>query len=387
MAVYIQNSISNLVTNIVKVPIYRLALGGDPFSQFVIRVHNFFSWTFSCGRTVFRDFDPSKAEASLERFQQLGAGVEFVQPDGGGQVQMMTFRWKELEARILQLGGRWERTVLENREVFAIAPPMNNSEEWDAFAEKLSHFHWETLEDGRMITCDCAKVIPEQGEDRCVLFAHSTSSAFTSDWKRAGYLLGARLDICFFDNGNTWENQDRPPSVHGFYQEVDAVFEKIKGQYAMQNLWVGGACGGAPVAAYLKYRYHVEGINFFAEKSFPKIDDFVEQISPWLVPYVQEALIDPSPNFPDTQFSVEKMWQTLNPSNVGQVVVIDIEGDEHISLDAQNRYFELAQRINTQAHRITFISNERWRHADDFYRYQEARERFLQIVFSYTQMT
>ena len=382
MTAYIQNSISNLVTNIVKVPIYRLALGSDPFSRLVIRVHNFFSWAFSCGNTVFRDFDPSKAEASLERFVQFGADVEFVQPEGGGLVQMMTFRWRELEARIRLLEGRWERTVLEDREVFAIVPPMNNSEEWDAFAEKLSHFHWETLPDGRMITCDCAKVIPEYAEDRCVLFAHSTSSAFTSDWKRAGYLLGARLDICFFDNGNTWKNRARTPSVQGFYYEVDAVFERIKDRYLMKNLWVGGACGGAPVAAHLKYLYHQEGINFFAEKSFPKIDDFVEQISPRLVPYVKGALIDSSTNFPDTQFSIEEMWQTLHLSDKGQVVVIDIEGDEHISPDAQNRYFELAQSVNTQAHRITFVSKEKWRHADDFYRYQEARERFLQIVFS-----
>ncbi|MDE3046365.1 MAG: hypothetical protein KGJ02_06955 [Verrucomicrobiota bacterium] len=281
------------IAKILKVPVFRLALGNDLVSRITIAVHNFFSRIcsfFGCSNRAFLSFDPARAQASLDRFIALGAEASFVTPrDGKGKVQMMTFSARDLDLKITDLGGTWERMTLNNREVFAITPSSNITPEWTAFKEKLSHFHWPE-EDGKIITCDCADAIPADAPTQCFLYAHSTSSSFTSDWKRAGFYIGAKQDLCFFDNGNTWKNSGRPPSEESFYLEIEAVHENIKDRYHPEQLWVGGSCGGAPVAAYLKRRLHDQGVNFFTETSFYDLNDFVRPISPFFAPRIKGCL-------------------------------------------------------------------------------------------------
>jgi hypothetical protein len=382
------------VAKILKIPVFRLSLGSDLVSRVIIAVYNFFSRLCQCNSRAFRSFDPAIAQKSVDRFVALGAKIDFVVPrDGKGEVQMMTFRAQDLEQNIQALGGSWERRSIQGREVFAIVPPSGGSAErfgeWLRFKEKLTHFHWRE-EEGMLTTCDSADAVPDGAAKRCFLYAHSTSGSFASDWKRAGFYLGAKQDFCFFDNGNTWKNSGRPPSEEGFYLEIEAVHKKIMNQYPIDSLWVGGSCGGAPVAAYLKRLLHDQGVNFFVEQSFPDLDDFVKPISPFFAPRVKGSLGDQTISEhmedrpPACQFGAAKLWEDLPLYEVpgkGKFILVQVEKDEHIDEAAYERYLDLARRVNANVKHILYSSTAKWRHADDFFRYQAPRREFLEAVF------
>jgi hypothetical protein len=380
------------IAKILKVPVFRLALGNDPFSQLLISVYNFFSRLWPGQSRSFRSFDPAIAERSVDRFVALGAQTQFVVPrDGRGEIQMMTFKAQDLEKRIVAAGGSWERRVIEQREVFAIVPPEKEGADWFNLKEKLSHFGWRE-EQGMLITCDCADAIPDDAPTQCFLYTHSTSGSFASDWKRAGFYIGAKQDFCFFDNGNTWKNNGRPPSEESFYLEIDAVFDEIANRYPMDQLWVGGSCGGAPVAAYLKRRFHDQGINFFSEQSFADLNDFVEPISPFFAPRVKGCLNDqPLPEDmehrpPACQFGVAKLWENLpryEAPGKGKFILVQVRDDEHIKPEAYQRYLHLAHKINADVKHLLYSSTSNWHHSDDFFRYETPRRQFVQAVFGH----
>lgn len=379
------------INKILKIPVFRLSLGDDLVSRIVIFTHNFFSRLFKKGAHSFRNFDTKIAQKSLDRFIDLGARVQFTTPrDQKGQIQMMTFCSEELERKIKNLGGSWERKILNNREVLAIIPPQDINQAWVDFKEKLSHFNWKE-EEGMLITCDCSSVIPIDAPKKCFLYAHSTSSSFISDWKRAGLYIGMKQDLCFFDNGNTWKNKGRPPSEESFYLEIEAVHEKIKDHYQPENLWVGGSCGGAPVAAYLKRKLHDQGVNFFAEQSFPDLDDFVKPISSFFAPFVKGSLSSKDlpeqmkDKPPSCQFGAKKLWDNLSlydkPSG-GKIIIVQVEEDEHINKAAYTRYIDLAKNVNKTVNHILYKSDISWHHSDEFFRYQNPRRDFTQAVFN-----
>ncbi len=375
---------------ILKIPVFRISLGNDLISRIIIAIYNFFS-AICKGQRSFRSFDSAIAQRSVDRFEALGAKTHFVVPkDGKGRVQMMTFKAEDLEKKIQALGGSWERRYINGRDVFAIVPPQIETNEWFSFKEKLNHFHWKE-EEGMIITCDCADAIPHYSEAQCFLYAHSTSSSFASDWKRAGFYIGAKQDFCFFDNGNTWKNSGRPPSEESFYLEIEAVYNKIKDEYPINRLWVGGSCGGAPVAAYLKLILHDQGINFFAEQSFTDLDDFVKPISPFFAPRIKGCLSDQTlaqkmeQPPPACQFGVAKLWENLHRyegTRNGKFVLVQVRDDEHISTDAYNRYLNLANRVNARVKHIIYPSTAAWRHSDDFFRYHSPSREFITAVFN-----
>lgn len=377
------------MAKILKIPVFRLALGNDLVSRIVISVHNFFSRLCQSGNRSFQSFDSAIAQRSVDRFAALGAEISFVVPrDGRGEIQMMSFRARDLEQRIRSLGGSWERRNCAGKQVFAIIPPKHETAEWVDFKEKLSHFGWRE-ENGMWITCDCADAIPSNNEKKCFLYAHSTSHSFASDWKRAGFYIGAKQDLCFFDNGNTWKNRGRPPSEESFYLEIEAVYNKIKDDYSINDLWVGGSCGGAPVAAYLKRLLHHKGINFFVEQSFPDLDDFVKPISSFFAPLVKGSLSDPALSMeqrpPACQFGAAKLWEDLHRYQGyqnGKFILVQVREDEHISSEAYERYLALAHKLNANVKHLLYSSTANWRHADDFFRYQVPRREFIQAVFN-----
>lgn len=378
------------VAKILRIPVFRLSLGNDPISRIVIYIHNFFSRLCGSRDRSFRSFDPNIAQRSVDRFTALGATTQFVTPrDGKGQVQMMTFSAQDLEQNIQNLGGSWERRNINNREVFAIIPPPIQTQQWVEFKEKLSHFHWRE-EEGAIITCDCADEVPLDAPKKCFLFAHSTSGSFASDWKRAGFFIGSKQDLCFFDNGNIWKNSGRAPSEESFYLEIEAVYNQIKEKYPAEDLWIGGSCGGAPVAAYLKKQLHQEGVNFFVEQSFSDLNDFVKPISGFFAPYVKGSLncAELPPNMenppPACQFGVAKLWKDLNRyegERGGKFIFVQVRDDEHIDESAYQRYLDLARRVNTNVKHILFSSNTGWHHADNFYLYENPRREFVHAVF------
>ncbi len=153
-------------------------------------------------------------------------------------------------------------------------------------------------------------------------------------------------------------------------------------------MWVGGSCGGAPVAAYLKRLLHGQGVNFFAEQSFPDLDDFVKPISPFFAPRIKGCLADRSlpqdmkHRPPTCQFGIEKLWKDLQVSVRGKFVLVQVKDDEHIDEKAYERYLALARRINGTVKHILYSSTSEWGHSDNFFHYQGPRREFIEAVFS-----
>ncbi len=383
------------IAKILKVPVYRMSLGNDLTSRIIIAVYRFFSAVgnfFTCKKNHFRPFDATKAQTSVERFEALGAQVEMVTPSTGkGHIQMMSFRAQDLEGKIKDLGGTWERRIVNGREVFAIDPQRPETQGWAEFKAKLSHFKSWKEEGGVIITSECADKIPENAPTQCFLCAHSTSGVFASEWFRAGFYIGAKQDFCFFDNGNTWKNSGRPPSEESFYEEIDTVYEKLqdKYNYPLSDMWVGGGCGAGPVAAYLKWRLHNQGINFFIEQSFADLDDFTRPISPFMAPWIKGSLknnsrqVDGPDCPPACQFSPAQLWKDLEKNTEGKVIFVQVEKDEHIHEESYARYLKLCQTVNEKVHHIFFqaFPDSLWRHADDFFRHEENRSQFYGAVF------
>lgn len=378
---------------ILRVPVFRLALMDDRFSRGLIYAYNI------CRQRSIRPvvFDAQRAELSLQRFISLGAQEHFVTPrDGKGKIHMITLCAHDLERLIKGLGGSWEKINIAGQDgskyVLAITPPANHlsNQNWKKFEEKLLKFGWEKR-NNLIITCEDADLISEDDYSRyCFLYTHSTSSSFTSDWKRAGFYLGAKQDLCYFNNGNIWKSSGRPsPSEETFYLDIEAVYEQIKGKYPPENMWIGGSCGGAPLAAFLKKNLHKQGINFFVEQSFPNLKDFVEPISPFWFPRVlgclsSHELSSEMPNRPPScQFSVESLWQNLEKyeGQGGKFILVEVEKDEHLAPEAYQRYLQIAQRVNKDVTHIRFTSKAAYHHGDDFFLYSESRRTFIQTVF------
>lgn len=371
---------------ILKVAVFNMALGKDLIYRISSAVYHFFSRL--CGGD--RGFDPQIAQRSLDRFVALGAKTQFVTPrDGKGQVQMMTFQAKDLEAKIQALGGAWERRSVQEKNVFAIVPPLHPGEDWDALQENLKVFRWRE-EEGMLITCESADAVDSNAPSRCFLYAHALYTCFAQEWRRARFYIGAKQDLCFFDNGNTWQNSGRPPSEESFYLEIEAVYNQIKDEYSIDRLWVGGFCMGAPVGAYLKRLFHDQGINFFAEQSFPDLDDFVKPMSPFFAPRVKgvlsdQALVQTIANPPPScQFGVERLWAGLSKyeGSHGKVILVQVEDDERVKPEAYQRYLALAQKINTNVTHLVYTSLETSPHTDQFFRYEDPCREFLTAVFN-----
>ena len=379
-----------------RIPIFRLALMEHWVSCRIMNIGRAFSQRTLCPIP----FDSQRAELSLQRFLSLGAQQHFVIPrDGQGKIHMMTFCARDLENKIKELGGAWERLDIakhgENPQiVLAITPPHDHlsNQLWIELEEKILSFGWKKREN-LIITCEDADLISEKDYFRyCFLYTHSTSSSFTSDWKRAGFYLGAKQDLCFFNNGNIWKSSGRPsPSEETFYLDIEAVYNRIKDNYSPQNIWVGGSCGGAPVAGYLKMLLHEEGVNFFAEQTFPHLRDFVShplvpQFFSSRVPSClnsRELPLDMPNRPPACQFSVENLWKNLEryEGEGGKFILVEVNHDEHIPSEAYARYLKTARRINDKVFLIQFDSQADWHHADDFFHYPCPRRKFFQAVF------
>ncbi len=246
-----------------------------------------------------------------------------------------------------------------------------------------------------IVTNNEAHLIPQkEWHSRCILYCRSTSGPFITDRLRAGFYLGMKMDFCFFDNSGIWKSRGRIPSEGAFYLDIEAVFAKLQSKkpYKPEQLWVGGFCGGEPVAAYLKSKLHAEGINFFAEQSFSNFRrDFIsaQPLARFMATPLLRSL--QSRDFPSTLldrpqecgFNVEELWRDLNLSKRGKIVLIHASNDERLSQAVKDRYAQLAEKVNQTVVRIYFTSPAGVdAHSDDFFKYTQARTLFVKAVFS-----
>lgn len=341
-------------------------------------------------------FDDKRMDQSLEIFKRLGAKEHYVIPeDGKANIHMITMRASDLEQEITRHGGQWVKVENEYR----IIPPKTHSEEWDSFQKEclLNKTGWslqERLVRGEMrqviVTCENAHLVDEW-QKTCFLHIHYP---FIRHRERAGFYLGMKKDCAFYDLRGTRYSQGTP-SEKGTYLTADAVLKKLQALgYKTPNIWVSGSCKTASIGAYLKMKYHEQGINFVSEQSYIDLETEMIDHQPWparlFAKWNLSALnsrdipSDVAPEVTEDYYNTAKKWENLSLSKKGKVVIIHANKDGTLPEGAEKRYFDLAQRVNTQVYLRYFNGPEGVNaHNVSCFTDRNLHREFMQIVFGH----
>ncbi len=389
----------SLGERILRTSVFQIGVEKGIFERTLMWIYGVFSQ-----KTFFpKGFDNQRAEQGLHSFIQLGAKIEFITPkDDMAKIHMMHLRSSDLEQRVLSFGAKWEKmTILENgkqKEIFAIIPPVSLDKDWKSFEKHLLKLKWDkrfvTLSNHEtkevMITCENAESIQDKDwHQRLFLHVNSASVSFIMLTRRAGFYLGCKQNICFFDPRGTWKSSGIP-SEAGYYNDIVAVYEKVEQHYNPKDIWITSACGGSAPSAYLKSMKHLSGLNFIFENGFSDLKkDFVEPegfIVKTFANYFWDGLcsrdIKAEDKPSETGFNIPKLWKDLKQTDLGKVMIVSVKNDQRLSPSVAKRNIELAQRINTKVHSLYFESQ--WKedpHFDRYFKYPQSRKEALSFIF------
>lgn len=336
-------------------------------------------------------YDAKRAEKSLEDFKRLGAEETFVTPeDQQATIHVLTLKARDLERKLTYLGASWEK----RGEKLVIIPPQDLSSEWKELESCLvKKLKWEKEmiiadDEGEIeviVTCQKAESIEEEHYyQKCFLHVNSGSVTLAMLGGRAGWYLGFKQDICFFDPRGTGKSLGSA-SEGGYYNDIESVYHKVvEEEYASKNVWVSGACRGVMPAAYLKA--HLNGrVNLILENGFGDLRaDFIAQES-WIVRTFVDRYWDGlkcqdfvSPK--ETGFSVPRLWESLQEQH-GKVIIINVENDQRLPPSVADDLVGLARNVSRKVHPFSFQSaDEENPHFDRYYNYPDVSERVAKVV-------
>ncbi len=226
--------------------------------------------------------------------------------DGEAIIEYMLLRSEKMKKKIEEKGGVWKtikaKKVGDNTykisddgesTIHVIYRPEGTSEEWKNFFNRyLKELGWDqiTLFDEKdqkkeaYLTYD--KELPKKRRKFCFLRSHSPGKSYPLDIKYVGIHLGVGYDVCLYDYRGTYFSSGKP-TEGGYYLDAEAVYEELKQTYNYdpKDIWTTGFSLGGAVAAFLKQKYHHEGINYAAENTFSSLDGLINTQC-WLVVFV-----------------------------------------------------------------------------------------------------
>lgn len=408
-----------------------LSSNGYSFCERILRIAVFQMGVINAGRlesVIFRIFnmftqktcfpvlyEPKRAEKGLQSLINLGGQVQYVTPkDGLAKIQMMTLRSDVLEEKLKQFGARWEKIQVgnekEKKAILAIIPPEKDSKEWHAFETDLSRLKWKKqqiptksipLKDYKwdkdtidvIVTCEAADAIPEsEFHKNLFLHANSASVSFVMLTGRIGFYLGCKQNVCAFDprgsGGSIKDSQGATsvPSEAGYYNDISAVYDKIKDSYDPIRVRIGGACGGCSSAAYLISKIHERGPTLILENGYNDLKtDFTLRencIVRFFANRYWNSLKDrfiKGDKPPETGFNLRK---TLEGTKVNKIIIIRATNDQLLPPEVDERNVKLAREVGENVFHVCFHSTKKGNaHGGRyFYNPEKARE-FLTHLF------
>ncbi len=385
----------SLGERILRTAVFQIGVGAGYIERSLMWVYKVFS-KMSPFQTVL---DTQKAEGALHSYRNLGGQIEFVVPqDGKAKIQILCIKAADLEQKLKRLGARWEKIPqVSSSPLLAIIPPAFINEEWRNLEKDLLKLKWKkrtvSMNDGEtrevIVTCEDAEAVKSENP-HLFIHANSASVSFTMLTRRVGFYLGCKQDICFYDPRGTWKSSG-VASEAGYYNDIKAVYEKVKSHYPPHRIWVSSACGGSAPAAYLKSLTHDQGINFIFENGFTSLyKDYIEQENR-LVRYfakryragLESRDIDPQQKPPETGFNVFELWKELKMTDIGKVIVVNALNDQRLPKAVADRNVALVSRVNSHVHHISFRSTTKDPHIDRYFNYADSRAKALQCIFSH----
>lgn len=346
-------------------------------------------------------FDEQRCERTRETWKYLGAEFYHVTPrDELASIQVMHVKSADIEKKIEALGGEWKKVILlRGKAVFAIFPPLVKTAEWVELEGHLQNLRWKeeavTLENGQecqaIVTCKHARHISDEDCHKNVfMHVNSASVSFIMLKKRAGFYLGCKQNICFYDPRGSWDSRG-VASEGGFYNDAMAVYNSIKNRYSTVNTWISSACGGGGAAGFLVSKLHETGVNFIRENGFTKLkEDFVDSES-WLakkLAYLQWSGLA-SRDIPEdlkpkeTGFNVKELCKDLPKTEYGKVIIVAPSNDQLLGPDVHRKHVKRAQRIFEKVYPLTFVSRGPDAHSERYYdNHGKTTSKVLKIIFS-----
>ncbi|NGX39365.1 MAG: hypothetical protein KR126chlam1_00691 [Chlamydiae bacterium] len=307
--------------------------------------------------------DPVRMERSLGILKTLGGKEAFVIPeDGNAKIHMMTLKAEDLEERIIERGGTWEKR--EN--CFVIIPPEDGSLEWKEFEANclLNKTGWKKESiDGKEVIVTSKNADLVKQHQYWALHSHSAGFPFVQERERIGFWLGMKQNICLYDQRGIWKS-DGIASEKGHYLDIEAVYKQLVSEQGPRpsEVVLTGSCGGVLLAAHLKRLHHEEGIHIISEKSF--VDLVKEMIDPqhflprWIAKWNLDAIksrdIPQSIGPEEDNFSIENKWKGLPFSVEGKVIIVQARNDQTLSKGAEHRLEALARKVNKEVSLLYF---------------------------------
>jgi hypothetical protein len=338
------------------------------YFQFAVQkagwIEQFLIWVYRGSETkkfcFVPHFDGKRMDNTLESLKAIG-GTEFYVHPPGAKIHMMVFTAQALEAKLNFFGARW---VKEGKQ-YIITPPSSPTPEWDSFKKVLlQKTGWQETERG-IVTCDNANLVDGK-QKQCFLhiyypFIRLGSPKVSS---RLGFYLGMKQDCCFYDPRGTRKSLGTP-SEKGFYLDAVAVMEKLKGGYAVSNIWVSGSCKTAPIAAYIKAKYHSQGIHCAVEQAWVDLQSEMLNKQSWIPRKFAEwnlsalecrdKVTKDAAGPVEDKFNTRRKWEAL-PRNNGKVVTIYTPTDKTVPAGAHDRFHQLASQVSHKAHSLSFTA-------------------------------
>ncbi len=345
-------------------------------------------------------FDPSRTEQGLLSWKKLGATEFTLTPrDGKAKINGVFWRVEDLEKILIAAGARWERIEVVHgqgsRIILAIIPPVSEglSPTWKTLEGSLERFSWRrqqviTSSGGFLsviVTCHEADELSPD-EDGRKIFVHSNSASVTYVMlrKRAGFYLGMKQNLCFYDPRGTWKSTGIA-SEGGYYNDILAVYQAVRKEYTEEQIWVSGACLGCSAVAFLKETTR-EGFNLILENGFADFEkDFLGHengIARAFAKQFRAGIFSRDISFaakpPETNFSIETTWKNLTASR-GKLVIVSVENDQRLPPIVRSRNLRIAQKVFQMVYFISFYSQEKDPHFDRYFLYEKPRRSLIHI--------
>lgn len=354
--------------------------------------------------------DIERLKKSETILKTLGGEIEFSIPkDKKAKIRHMLLSSDKMEKIIEDKGGHWKELCIEDKDelvtlskkkdskkVLAIYSD-ENSPTWLEFSKNtLNKMFWDkkTLidENGKTREIFITNYHPELINDHyCFMHSHAPSVTIEMERKRISQHLGMKQDICIYDYRGVYQSEGSP-SESGYYLDADSTLTYLKTKgYPLHKIWVTGFCGGAPVASYLKAKYHDKGINLSVENAFLEmIPDMIDN-TPFpakiIGNFAKDSILSKDEETrslaKEDYFNTSKKFQSLSPSKEfpSKVIVLKIATDITVHPEASKKLIDIASK-SSKTFFIQHIPNKKGDgHSLKPLEAKEVLEKYMQAIF------
>ncbi len=285
-----------------------------------------------------KPFDPKRLEESRKLLLAIGGQEVYLTPDDrGARIHCMTFKSADFYRAFTEAGAELWNVQYKGkpRRVFLNPPP---------FAEK---FYLPiipvTMPNGQVVKgALLPEAPPHPGERKVIHHSHSPGRSFLMERRAIALFLASGIDVAVYDPRGTVHSTGTA-SEGGYYLDADRVYRHLLSQnYRHNQIFASGYCEGGACAAYLKKKYHDQGVHFIGSNLYTSMKDVVEARG-WIgriaAKYGLPAIQDPKLNVEQDFFDNVNKFKRLRPS-AGSFIIMHTTPDYTVGPASSQTIFQ-----------------------------------------------